>query len=106
MATNVCYWPKMHLTKGLIFLIPALVHEFLHYTRIPPSNIQLNVICILLRVSVFNRVHKNIRLPKILFFTTSSATLVENTISKQIVESPSSLGKCLTPQDTSHKGFL
>ena len=43
-ATNEVYWPMIHITEGLRFPLLALVHEFLHYTKIHPAHIHVNVI--------------------------------------------------------------
>ena len=53
-VTNEVYWLKIHIMEGLRFPFPTLVHEFLHYTQIHPTNIHVNVILVLLGASILN----------------------------------------------------
>ena len=52
---NSIYWPKIHIGKGLRFPLPTLVHQFLHYTRVHPVHVHVNIVRILLGVSVPNK---------------------------------------------------
>ena len=41
---NSIYWPKIHIGKGLWFPLPTLVHQFLHYTRVHPVHVHVNIV--------------------------------------------------------------
>ena len=49
------YWPKVHISEGLKFPLPPLVHQFFHFTRLHPIHTHVNIICVLLGVCVLNR---------------------------------------------------
>ena len=34
-VTNSIYWPEIHISEGLRFPLPPLVHQFLHFTQLP-----------------------------------------------------------------------
>ena len=44
---NGVVFTREHLAAGLRFPVPAIVKQFLHFTRAPPALIHPNVICIL-----------------------------------------------------------
>ena len=52
------YWPKTHINEGLRFLLPPLMHQFLHFTRLYPVHVHLNIVRVLLGVSMLNRKHR------------------------------------------------
>ena len=45
---NDMFFTREHLAARLRFPIPAIVKQFLHFTRAPPALIHPNVICILI----------------------------------------------------------
>ena len=65
---NCIYWPKIHISEGLRFPLPPLIHQFLHYTQIHPVYVHVNIIRVLLRVCVLNkRPGLRLGLEKVLF---------------------------------------
>ena len=48
------FFTREQLTVELRFPVPALVKQFLHFTRAPPALVHPNVICILIGCSVLN----------------------------------------------------
>ena len=51
---NAVFYTREKLATGLRFPVPALVKQFLHFTRAPPALVHPNVICILIGCSVLN----------------------------------------------------
>ena len=51
---NGVFFTREHLAAGLCFLVPALVKQFLHFTRAPPTLIHPDVIRILIECCVLN----------------------------------------------------
>ena len=51
---NAVFFTKEQLTAGLRFLVPSLVKQFLHFTRVPPALIHPNIIQILTGCCVLN----------------------------------------------------
>ena len=45
----------IHINEGLRFPFPPLIHQFLHFTRLYPIHIHVNIIRVLLGVTVMNR---------------------------------------------------
>ena len=54
---NFIYWPEVHITKGMSFPLPTLVHLFFHYTCLHPVHTYVNFIEVLLGVCVLNCRH-------------------------------------------------
>ena len=48
------YWPEVHISEGLRFPLPSLVHKIFHFTRLYPIHTHVNIICVLLGVFVLN----------------------------------------------------
>ena len=55
---NSVFFTREHLAVGLRFPVPALVKQFLHFTRAPPALIYPNVIRILIRCYVLNHLYQ------------------------------------------------
>ena len=55
---NGVFFTREHLAVGLRFLVPALVKQFLHFTRAPPALIHPNVIPILIGCCVLNHLYQ------------------------------------------------
>ena len=55
---NGVFFTREHLAAGLRFLVPAIVKQFLHFTRAPPALIHLNVIRILVGCCVLNHLYQ------------------------------------------------
>ena len=55
---NGVFFTREHLAAGLRFPVPALVKQFLHFTRVPPALIHPNVIRILIRCCVLNHLYQ------------------------------------------------
>ena len=55
---NAVYFTLEQLATGLCFLMPALVKQFLHFTRAPPASVHPNVIRILTGCYVMNLVYR------------------------------------------------
>ena len=55
---NGVFFTREHLTAGLHFPVPALVKQFLHFTRAPPALIHPNAICILIESCVLNHLYQ------------------------------------------------
>ena len=55
---NGVFFTREHLVAGLRFPIPAIVKQFLHFTRAPPALIHLNVIHILIDSCVMNHLYQ------------------------------------------------
>ena len=55
---NGVFFTREHLAVGLRFPMPALVKQFLHFTRAPPALIHPNVIHILIRCCVLNHLYQ------------------------------------------------
>ena len=55
---NGVFFTREHLAVGLRFPVPALVKQFLHFTRAPPSLIHPNVVRILIRCCVLNHLYQ------------------------------------------------
>ena len=51
---NSVFLTREHLATGLRFPVPALVKQFLHFTRAPPTLVHPTVIWILTKCSVLN----------------------------------------------------
>ena len=54
---NYILLPEIHISEGLRFPLSPLVHQFLHFTRIHPIYVHVNIIRVLLEVSVLNKKH-------------------------------------------------
>ena len=54
---NDVFFTLEHLTVGLRFLMPAIVKQFLHFTRAPPALVHPNVIRILIDFCVLNHLY-------------------------------------------------
>ena len=55
---NGVFFTQEHLAAGLRFPVPALVKQFLHFTRAPLALIHPNVIQILIGCCVLNHLHQ------------------------------------------------
>ena len=55
---NVVFFTREHLAAGLCFPMPAIVKQFLHFTRAPPALIHPSTIRILIGCSVLNLLHQ------------------------------------------------
>ena len=55
---NGLFFTREHLTAGLRFPVPAIVKQFLHFTRVPPTLIHPNVIRILIGSCVLNHLYQ------------------------------------------------
>ena len=65
---NSIYWLEIHINKGLRFPIHPLIHQFLHFTRLHPVHIHVNIIRVLMGVCVLNRKHRvNLGLKDVLY---------------------------------------
>ena len=54
---NGVFFTREYLAAGLPFLVPAIVKQFLHFTRAPPALIHLNVIRILVGCCMLNHLY-------------------------------------------------
>ena len=52
---NFIYWPEIHISEGLRFPFPPLVHRFFNFTRLHLIHTHVNIIRVLLGVCVLNR---------------------------------------------------
>ena len=55
---NGVFFTNEHLAAGLRFPIPAIVKQFLHFTRAPPALVHPNVIRILIGSRVLNHLYQ------------------------------------------------
>ena len=55
---NGVFFTRKHLAAGLRFPVPAIVKQFLHFTRAPPALIHPNVIRILIGSCVLNHLYQ------------------------------------------------
>ena len=55
---NGVFFTREHLAAGLRFPVPAIVKQFLHFTRAPPALIHPNVIRILIGSCVLNHLYQ------------------------------------------------
>ena len=55
---NSVFFTHVHLAAGLLFPIPAIVKQFLHFTNAPPALIHPNVIRILICRCVLNHLYQ------------------------------------------------
>ena len=55
---NGVFFTSEHLAAGLRFPVPAIVKQFLHFTRAPPALIHPNVIRILIGCYVLNHLYQ------------------------------------------------
>ena len=55
---NGVFFTREHLAAGLGFPVPAIVKQFLHFTRAPPALIHPNVIHILIGCCVMNHLYQ------------------------------------------------
>ena len=55
---NSVFFTRRHLATGLRFPLPAIVKQFLHFTRAPPALVHLNVIRILIGCCVLNHLYQ------------------------------------------------
>ena len=68
---NFIYWPEIHISKGLRLPILPRIHQFLHFTRLHPIHVHVNIVCVLLGVSVLNRKHmRHLGLEEVLYVYT------------------------------------
>ena len=51
---NAVFFTREQIVVGLLFPLPALVKQFLHFTRAPPALVHPNVIRILIGCNVLN----------------------------------------------------
>ena len=51
---NFMYWSEVHISEGLRFPFPPLVHQFFHFTRLHPIHTHVNMIRVLLGVCLLN----------------------------------------------------
>ena len=56
--SNGVFFTREHLAVGLRFPVPAIVKQFLHFTRAPPALIPPNVIRILIGSCVLNHMYQ------------------------------------------------
>ena len=54
---NGVFFTRQHLAVGLLFPVPAMVRQFLHFTRVPPALIHPNAIRILIGCYVLNHLY-------------------------------------------------
>ena len=55
---NDVFFTREHLAAGLHFLMPAIVKQFLHFTRAPPTLIHPNFIHILIGCCMLNHLYQ------------------------------------------------
>ena len=55
---NGVFFTREHLAAGLRFPVPAIVKQFLHFTRAPPALIHPNMICILVGCCMLNHLYQ------------------------------------------------
>ena len=55
---NDVFFTREHLAVGIRFPVPAIVKQFLHFTRAPPTLVYPNVICILISCCVLNHLYQ------------------------------------------------
>ena len=55
---NGVFFNREHLAAGLHFPMPAIVKQFLHFTRVPPALIHQNVIHIMIGCCVLNHLYQ------------------------------------------------
>ena len=55
---NGVFFTREHLAARLRFPVPAIVKQFLHFTRALPAHIHPNVICILIGSCVLNHLYQ------------------------------------------------
>ena len=55
---NSVFFTLRHLAVGLRFPMPAIVKQFLHFTRVPPSLVHPNVIRILIGCCILNHLYQ------------------------------------------------
>ena len=55
---NAVFFTREHLAAGLRFPMPAIIKQFLHFTRAPPTLIHPNTIRILTGCSVLNLLYQ------------------------------------------------
>ena len=74
---NALYFTREQLAIGLPFPVPALVKQFLHFTRAPPTLVHPNVIRILTGCCFLNLLYRlNISLVEVSFTYTSRVSKV------------------------------
>ena len=65
---NFIYWSEIHISEGLRFTLLPLIHQFLHFTRLYPVHVHVNIIRVLLVVCVLNRKYEvRLGLEKVLY---------------------------------------
>ena len=52
------FFTREHIAVGLRFPVPAIVTQYLHFTRAPPALVHPNVICILIGSCVLNHLYQ------------------------------------------------
>ena len=52
------FFTREHIAVGLRFPVPAIVTQYLHFTRAPPALVHPNVICILIGRCVLNHLYQ------------------------------------------------
>ena len=55
---NGVFFTREHLVVGLCFPMPAIVKQFLHFTRVPPALIHPNVVRILIGSCLLNHLYQ------------------------------------------------
>ena len=71
---NAMFFTREQLAVGLHFPVPALVKQFLHFTRVPPTLVHPNIIRILTGCSIVNFLYQ-LGLSLVEIFFTYSLTL-------------------------------
>ena len=104
---NYIYWLEIHISEGLRFPLPLLVHQFLHFTKIYLVYVHMNLIRVLLKVSVLNKKPcLNIGLEEVLYITSLSDGSSGDIISFLMPNRSNWLPICRIPAKTSLKVVL
>ena len=52
---NCILWSEIHISEGLRFPRPPLIHQFLYYNQIHPFYVHVNIIQVLLGMCILNK---------------------------------------------------
>ena len=55
---NFIYWSEIHISEGLRFPLPPLIHQFFHSPDSTPVHVHVKIVIVLLGVCVLNMKYK------------------------------------------------
>ncbi|RVW71729.1 hypothetical protein CK203_057118 [Vitis vinifera] len=71
LSHNATYFSKEQFNAGFLFPLPSLLKQFLHFTKIPPTFLHLNVVRVLMGCNILDMLyHLDLSLLEVIFVYT------------------------------------